>query len=512
MRIIIKENQYKALYNSLNEQWPGLVTALRNLFSSDPNTYRNLARNLDNLLLGNPPKVRRRLTPTAGSSYTLNDGQAILQAYMRGHLTTDEAAEVVKSIFKSATDEEIINSVGKYFVEVDSEFVRKFRTGSLSFDDLTQEYGARQAQAIRKALLEVSPLSYKYITIFGDLNPDVAARIIDKALTHAASKNVNIALKATSDKGKEIVLTNREDILPAVISGKLTDFYELKKMIINSIPTGPVANPDPALTFVKNKIISDLTADDLIKGFEGKSIQEIKSSIAKDGITNPEVASAIFRKLNPFGGAVDAFWKGIGADSAGKMITRIMLNKAAISSAQNANPVFKNIDQEDFKKLLVWSVTGIGDYQKVRSILSTFGKGPATANVLGQYVYAYISSSITVFALKTLWMAIKSIFSDKQIFPNEWTAWAAFLQQEFLNSNNFMTGPIGRILLELGQWMWNKSPGGKLPVQVYQILDKLQELIGIAEKKVEDARENLPLNPDGTIVQTSSEETEIEPR
>jgi DNA polymerase III alpha subunit (gram-positive type) len=30
-------------------------------------------------------------------------------------------------------------------------------------------------------------------------------------------------------------------------------------MIINSIPTGPVANPDPSLTFVKNKIITDLT-------------------------------------------------------------------------------------------------------------------------------------------------------------------------------------------------------------------------------------------------------------
>lgn len=512
MRIIIKENQYKTLYNSLNEQWPGLVTALRNLFSSDPNTYRYLARNLDNLLLGNPPKVRRRLTPTAGSSYTLNDGQAILQAYMRGHLTTDEAAEVVKSIFKSATDEEIIKSIGKYFVEVDSDFVRKFRTGSLSFDDLTQEYGARQAQAIRKALLEVSPLSYKYVTVFGDLNPDVAARIIDKALTHAASKNVNIALKATSDKGKEVVLTNREDILPAVISGRLTDFYELKKMIINSIPTGPVANPDPALTFVKNKIIADLTADDLIKVFEGKSLQEIKSSINKDGITNPEVASAIFRKLNPAGGAVDAFWKGLGADSAGKIILRILMNKMSISSVQTANPVFKNIDQEDFKKLLVWSLTGIGDYQKVRSIINTFGKGPGAANALGQYVYAYISSSFTVFLLKTLAMAITSAFSEKQIFPNEWTAWAAFVQQEFLKKDNLFAGPIGRILFELGQFVWEKSPGGRLPVEVYKILNRIKEEIGIAEEKVEDARRNLPTNSDGTIVQTPSEQTEIEPQ
>ena len=64
MKIIIKENQYKSLYNSLNEQWPGLVTALRGLLSTDPNSYRYLARNLDNLLLGNPPKVRRRLSPS----------------------------------------------------------------------------------------------------------------------------------------------------------------------------------------------------------------------------------------------------------------------------------------------------------------------------------------------------------------------------------------------------------------------------------------------------------------
>jgi hypothetical protein len=506
MKIIIKENQYKSLHNSLNEQWPALVTALRSLLSTDPNSYRYLARNLDNLLLGNPPKVRRRVSPTAGASYTLNDGQSILQAYMRGHLTTDEAAEVVKSIFKSSTNDDIIESISKYFVEVDSDFIRKFKSGSLSFDDLSQEYGIRQSQAIRKAILEVSPLNYKYLTIFGDLDPSVAGKIVDKALVHAASKNVNIALKASTDKGKEVVLTNREDILQAVMNGRLTDFYELKKMIINSIPTGPLANPDPALTFVKNKIITDLTADDLIKVFEGKSIQEIKSSLSKDGITNPEVSSAIFKKLNPAGGAVTGFWSGVKADSAGKMIFRILLNKATISSAQTANPVFKNIDQEDFKKLLFWSVTGLGDYQKVKSIFNTYGKGAATANVIGQYVWSYISSAITVLALKTLRMAFLSIFSEKQIFPDEFTAWAAFVNQELLNLKNFAAGPIGRILVELVDWMWEKSPGGKLPVKVYQIIDRIEELLGIAEEKMENARENLPLNPDGTIVESGEEE------
>jgi hypothetical protein len=75
-----------------------------------------------------------------------------------------------------------------------------------------------------------------------------------------------------------------------------------------------------------------------------------------------------------------------------------------------------------------------------------------------------------------------------------------------LRTNNIFAGPIARILVELGQWLWEKSPGGKLPVEVYKILDRIQEMIGIAEGEMEDARQNLPLNTDGTIIESPNQE------
>jgi hypothetical protein len=491
MKILIKERQYELLTKVLNESAvpARVLSALTDLLQISRPSYDELARKLTVLVDPNNPMITRRVS-RQGSSYNLNTGQDVLAAYMRGHLTDEDAAEVLTYMFKESTDDKLTEAIAKYLVEVaDPNFLIKFKNGTLNFNDLTTNYGARQSQSIKNAILAINPIDGRYKSIFGsNLETTDALRIIDDAIVNANNKNVDVVLKGKGLDGKETPFVTSEEILSALIDGRLYDIVKLKTHIINSIPSGPIA--DSAKKFVKNKIIETYTTAENLRGLERKSVREIEDNLRTNlGITNPDVAKTMWSKLNPLQGAGTGFKQGFTAQGPWDYLVWNRLDSDAVLST---NPLFTKFKSGDKKKLLVWAFTGVGDIGKMKSIYQTYGWPATMWNLGGQYLKAYIASATTVWVLKAFANWISTASSNKEVFPDEVTALQNFFSKENLFENTFIVGIASRILWELGQWMYSVSPGGKLPVFVYQIQDWFKRQIQREEQNMNTLREQLP--------------------
>jgi hypothetical protein len=483
MKILIKERQYKALSQILNESIPGIVNALRNLRQLSPNSYDDLARRLDVLVNPTNPVITRQ-----GSSYILNNGQDVLNAYKGGLLPLDEAEKVITYIFKNSTDNEVIESVAKHLVDSDTDFLAKFRNGTLNFDNLSQTYGVRQSQALAKAIKTINPISSKYKSIFGDINTNEALTIIDDAIIDAGNKNIDVILKGKDGDRKEAIYTNADEILTALIDGNITDLVKLKVYIINSIQPGPLQNR--AKSYVKDKIVNSFTTAENLRGLDKKSVKEIDDTLRKNiGITNPAVSQAMWKKINPLQGAGTGFKQGITSQGP---FDYLVYNRLKAKNLIGTNPLFEKISGDDLIKLLVWAFTGVGDYQKLKSIYKVYGWPATMWNAGGQYLKAYIISATTVYTLKALANWFSTAATNKEVFPDEVTAIQNFFSKENLFENTLMVGIASRILWELGQWMYRVAPGGKLPVFVYQIQDKLKQMIQREEQNLDTLKRQLP--------------------
>lgn len=499
MKILIKERQYKLLSKVLNESVPQkVVSALVDLLQSSRPSYDELARRLNVLVDPNNPLINRRIS-SGGASYTLNTGQDVLAAYRGGHLPIDEAEDVLKFIFRQSTDDKLTESIANHLVEIDPNFLINFKNGTLNFSNLEQTYGVRQSQALAKAIKTINPISSKYKSIFGDINTNEALKIIDDAIVDAGNKNIDVVLRGKDSNGKEAIYTNADEILAALIDGNITELVKLKVYIINSIPQGPLQNR--AKVYVRDEIIKAFTTAENLRGLDKKSVKEIDDTLRKNlGITNPAVSQAMWKKINPYKGTGTGFVQGITAQGPWDYMVYNRLNSKNLI---NSNPLFEKISGEDFKKLLVWAFTGVGDYQKMKSIYKIYGWPATMWNFGGQYLKAYIVSATTVWVLKAFANWLSTAGSDKQVFPDEVTALQNFFSKENLFENTFIIGIASRILWELGQWMYRVAPGGKLPVYVYQIKDWIKNRLKSEEQTMDTLRRQLP-NPDDTSTETET--------
>lgn len=501
MKILIKERQYELLTKVLNESVPARVlSALTDLLQISRPSYDELARRLTVLIDPNNPVINRRIQ-RGSSSYTLNTGQDVLAAYMRGHLPINEAEDVLKFMFRQSTDDALTEAIAKHLVEIDPNFLIKFKNGTLDFNNLTTTYGARQSQAIKNAILAISPIDGRYKSIFGsNLETTDALRIIDDAIVNANNKNVDVVLKGKGLDGKETPFVTAEEILSALIDGRLYDIVKLKTHIINSIPPGPIA--DSAKKFVKNKIIETFTTAENLRGLDKKSVREIEDNLRTNlGITNPDVAKTMWSKLNPLQGAGTGFKQGLTAQGPWDYL---VWNRFDSDNVLSTNPLFNKFKSGDKKKLLVWAFTGVGDIGKMKSIYQTYGWPAAMWNLGGQYLKAYIASATTVWVLKAFINWLSTASSNKEVFPDEVTALQNFFSTENLFENTFIVGIASRILWELGQWMLSVSPGGKLPVFIYQIQERLKQMLQREEQNMNTLREQLP------DLETPSNETPVD--
>lgn len=491
MKILIKERQYKLLKKVLNESGAParVVAALTDLLQGTRQSYDELGRKLTVLVDPNNPVINRRVS-SGGAAYNLNTGQDVLTAYKGGMLSNDDAATVLTYMFKESTDDKLTEAIAKHLVEsADPNFVIKFKNGTLDFNKLEADYGVRQSLAIKNAILGINPIDSRYKSIFGsNLETTDALRIIDDAIVNANNKNVDVVLRGKGLDGRETPFVTAEEILSALIDGRLYDIVKLKTHIINSIPPGPIS--DSAKKFVKNKIIETFTTAENLRGLDKKSVREIEDNLRTNmGITNPDVAKAMWSKLNPLQGTGTGFKQGLTAQGPWDYM---VWNRFDSDNVLSTNPLFNKFKTGDKKKLLAWAFTGVGDIGQLTSIFRTYGWPAAIFNFGGQYLKAYIASATTVWVLKALINWVSTASSNKEVFPDEVTAVQNFFSRENVFENTFIVGIASRILWELGQWMLSVSPGGKLPVYIYQIKDRLKQMLQGEERKMNTLREQLP--------------------
>lgn len=514
MKILIQERQYRLLSEILNETAaPAVVRALKNLFNVSKSSGDDLLKKLNVLVDKNNPLISRKIS-SGGAAYNLTTGEQVLKAYYGGQLSLKDAETVLIYIFRESTDVDLTTAIAKHLVnDADPNFLINFKNGSLDFDKLTTKYGPKQSQALKNAILSKSPLNNKYVAIFGDIEPNKALKIINNAIIHADNTGKISSIRSVNKKGIQGEITSGSEILEELINGKITeDYIKLKTLILNSIPPGPLK--DKLSVEVKDRIIRDYLSPDYIETFKGKSLQEIKSSLKLNNITNPDVAGKIYKELNPLKGAGHAFGKGInpladGPFNYAKNIWSRNFSKKTLLEVQNMNPIFKNVNSEDWNKLLFWAFTGVGDYQQIKSIFRIYGFPGAFGNLGGQYVKSYIIANTTYWLLGTVLEAFTAIFTDKQIYEDDYEAFSDFIIGEFLGFDKLFTGPLGRILFNLGQFIRAKSIGGQLPVWVYDVINNLKKSIGIAKINQTDAQRNLDaaLRQAGTTTGNSTSTT-----
>jgi hypothetical protein len=278
----------------------------------------------------------------------------------------------------------------------------------------------------------------------------------------------------------------------------------LKKYIVNSIPTGPVPS---AVNRVKNKIYQGFFTDDYLIPAKGKSIKEIEKSLNDIGITNKELASELWKKVNPDKGMGTGFKQGFTSKGPLDTARNVIWGRKGF---KDSDIRLKGLTLEDFNRLLVWGFTGVGDIYKLRQILRTYGGWAVFANVSGQYLKSYLGSAATMYIIKTFIIWLNQAAQDKQVSKDEVEAWGKIFRENSFFENSFFAGILSRLLVELLLWMNEKSVGGKLPVYVYDVKQWFKQQQNKVQENVDNIVDRVTpktTKPDSTATNPVSDTT-----
>lgn len=451
-----------------------------------PATRLKFVNSIDNLL------TTGKIQNVNKSSIVMRDGDEVLTNFLGNKLKSKDMQKVFNSIFRAADDDQTITVMSEYLLTRPG-FVSRYE-GMTDLDilkDLTNKYGIRQASVLKNGLLSLRPrVSSSYNMVFDGISQNEALQIIDNAISKASGKDNFKSLKGIdSKKNREIPTQNADEILKLILSGNLTDIPLLRKYIINSIPIGPVP---PAVNRVKNKIFQSYFTNDYLIPAKGKSVKDIEKTFADIGITNKELASELWKKVNPDSGVGTGFKKGISSSGPSTYIRNAVWGR---QDFKNSDKKLKGLTLEDFNKLLVWGFTGVGDYTQVIQIIRTYGAWSGLANVGGQYLKSWLGSALIFYFWKTMGKAFSEMNQREQVSATEAIAWGKIFSANSFFQNSFFAGVLSRLMVELLLWMNEKSVGGKLPVYVYDIQqwvlqqqNKVRENMDIIENRVSTTR------------------------
>lgn len=501
---LISETDLTKLVNRiLNESNPILGRIARSIL---PATRLKFVNNLDNLL------TTGKIENVNKSSIVMRDGDEVLTNFLSNTLKSSDMQKVFNSIFRAADDDQTIKVMSEYLLSR-PKFVSRYE-GMTDLDilnDLTTKYGIKQASVLKNGLLSLRPkVSPSYNMIFGGIPQNEALKIIDNSISKALTKDNFKSLKGIGPKNKEVMTQNPDEILKLILSGNLTDIPLLKKYIINSIPIGPVP---PAVNRVKNKIFQSYFTDDYLIPAKAKSVKEIEKNLADVGITNKELASEIWKKVNPDSGVWTGFKKGISSSGPTTYIRNAVWGR---QDFKNSDKKLKGLTLEDFNRLIVWGFTGVGDYTVVRQILRTYGGWSALANVGGQYLKSWLGSAFIFWFWKTMGKYLSEANQREQVSVTEAEAWGKIISDNSFFQNSLFAGVLSRLMIELLLWMNEKSVGGKLPVYVYDIQqwiqqqqNKVRENMNKIENTVKNTEIQIPktTKPDSTATKPVSDTT-----
>lgn len=489
---LISETDLTKLVNRiLNESNPILgkiAQAIR------PVTRLRFVNSIDNLL------TTGKIQNVNKSSIVMRDGDEVLTNFLGNNLKSKDMQRVFNSIFREADDDQTIKVMSEYLLKRPG-FVSRYE-GMTDLDiltDLTNKYGIKQASVLKNGLLSLRPrVSPSYNMVFGGIPQNEALKIIDNSISKALTKDNFKPLKGIGPENKEIATQNPNEILKLILSGDLTDIPLLKKYIINSIPIGPVP---PAVNRVKNKIFQSYFTNDYLIPAKAKSVKEIEKNLTDIGITNKELATELWKKVNPDSGVGTGFKKGISSSGPYTYIKNAVWGR---ENFKNSNEKLKGLTLEDFNKLLVWGFTGVGDYTRVIQILRTYGGWSALANVGGQYLKSWIGSALIFYIWKTFAAFLSEANQREQVSETDVEAWGKILSANSFFQNSFFAGVLSRLTIELLLWMNEKSVGGKLPVYVYDIQQWVQQQQNIVRDKMNNI-ENMvtPKTTKGVIPKTT---------
>jgi hypothetical protein len=140
MELIINENQYKRFYKILNEQ-PGTITKISSALAKT-NLGTLTTQRLQALV------DEKKLTTVIKGGKITNPTQ-ILNNLKTGTLSTIDTGKVLKILFKSETDKELLNSIADYLIRNDKNF-SKYRGKSKKYiqQSLEKKYGVEQSKIL----------------------------------------------------------------------------------------------------------------------------------------------------------------------------------------------------------------------------------------------------------------------------------------------------------------------------------------------------------------------------
>jgi hypothetical protein len=140
MELIINENQYKRFYKILNEQ-PGTITKISSALAKT-NLGTLTTQRLQALV------DEKKLTTVIKGGKITNPTQ-ILNNLKTGTLSTIDSGKVLKILFKSETDKELLNSIADYLIRNDKNF-SKYRGKSKKYiqQSLEKKYGVEQSKIL----------------------------------------------------------------------------------------------------------------------------------------------------------------------------------------------------------------------------------------------------------------------------------------------------------------------------------------------------------------------------